>query len=149
MSGPILLGLRILAALALYSFVGWALFLIWQSLRSAAELQKSQKPALLSATIETENSIGEVFDFEQSEILIGRDETCSLQLNDSTVSAHHARFIFHHNQWWIEDLYSKNGTLLNDDPLITPAVIVNGDTISCGNVRIKVQITTKTDGMSI
>ena len=45
MSGLILLGLRLLAAVALYGFLGWALFLFWHTLLLAKSLFGPGLPA--------------------------------------------------------------------------------------------------------
>ena len=54
-----------------------------------------------------------VYEFNVPEIVIGRDQRCDLILEESTVSAEHARLSYHHGNWWVEDLQSRNGTLLN------------------------------------
>ena len=139
MSGFILLGLRILAALALYAFLGWALFLIWRSLNAQAELQKARNIIPINLD-ETQSSGIKTHSFNQAEVLIGRDSGCTLRLEDVAVSAYHARLSFHHNHWWIEDLSSKNGTLLNKEKLRTPTILMDGDIIQCGNAHLLVQL---------
>ena len=135
MSGPILLGLRILSAVALYAFLGWALFLIWNSLRKQAEEQKARKIVPIHIAYNGQTSI-----FGRPEVLIGRELGCNCRLHDTTVSAYHARLSYHHRQWWLEDLNSKNGTILNDGPLKTPTVIVDGDIIRCGNTELAIRL---------
>ena len=76
--------------------------------------------------------------YNQNKIMIGREPDCDCILTHTTVSAHHARLSFHHTHWWVEDLLSTNGTKLNDEPLITPTVVVIGDTIKCGQVEITI-----------
>jgi len=143
MSGLILLGLRILAAIALYSFLGWALFLSWRALQqNALELSARQAtPLELLITIPgEENRLGA---FSRSEIIIGRDSDCECRLTHATISARHARLNFHHSQWWVDDLQSTNGTKLNNETLQTPTVIVNGDEIQCGEAVLTVILKTK------
>jgi len=83
-------------------------------------------------------------------VLIGREADCECQLTHTTVSARHAQLSFHHQQWWLDDLNSTNGTKLNREPVETSTVIVNGDEISCGEVTmeiiIKTEIPEKTGG---
>ena len=51
------------------------------------------------------------------EYIIGRDPRNHIPIPDIYASRRHAR-IFHKNgEWYIEDLDSKNGTLLNDTQL--------------------------------
>jgi peptidoglycan lytic transglycosylase D len=47
------------------------------------------------------------------EFKIGRGQDCDLQFADTQVSTNHARVSWNDNQWWIEDLGSKNGTYVD------------------------------------
>jgi hypothetical protein len=143
MSGLVLLGLRILAAIALYAFLGWALYLLWQSLRrDALEISSRQvMPLDLLVDLPEEGNI--LLHFTSSDVVIGRDIDCECKLTHGTVSARHARLTFHHSRWWLDDLHSKNGTKLNGESLQTPAVVVNGDTIKCGETTLTVILKTE------
>jgi pSer/pThr/pTyr-binding forkhead associated (FHA) protein len=140
MSGIILLGLRILSAIALYAFLGWALFLLWRTLRKDTLEVASRKVLPLSLLIIPPGEEETFVNFTQGEISIGRDPDCECVLAHGTVSARHARLTFHHHQWWVDDLQSTNGTKLNDEPLRIPTVVANGDTIKCGQVDLTVII---------
>jgi MoxR-like ATPase len=76
---------------------------------------------------------GQAFDFAGGEILIGRDETCSIMLeNDSMVSRHHAKILCDDKGvWCLVDLGSANGTLLNSAAVATSPLKEN-DVISVG-----------------
>jgi len=78
--------------------------------------------------------------FEIDEVTIGRDPSCGCRLDDDNVSNYHARLKYHHTQWWLEDLGSTNGTLINDQPVTTPIVIVSGDEVACGKHIITIEI---------
>jgi pSer/pThr/pTyr-binding forkhead associated (FHA) protein len=138
MSGIILLSLRIAAAVALYVFLGWILLLMWRSLRHEAAFLSERKTAPLFLTLESANSAPQTLHFTSGEVAIGRDPDCECVLSDATTSARHARLSFHHNQWWLEDLGSRNGTSLNGEALTTATIIVNGDTIQCGQTKLQV-----------
>jgi hypothetical protein len=45
---------------------------------------------------------------------IGRDVACELHLDDPLISRRHAEVLPNEGLWWINDLESRNGTLLND-----------------------------------
>ena len=143
MSGLILLGLRILAAIALYAFLGWALFLIWRSLRQNALEISSRQVMPLDLLIYSPEEEKVLLHFSSNDVVIGRDSDCECKLTHGTVSARHARLTFHHNQWWVDDLQSTNGTKLNDESLQTPTVVVNGDTIKCGETTLTVILKTE------
>jgi len=138
MSGIVLLGLRILSALALYAFLGWALYLLWRTLRRDILTEASRHVPPLSLRISQPDEEELVRNFTQGEIAIGRDPDCECILAHGTVSARHARLNFHHHQWWVDDLQSTNGTKLNDEPLQIPTVVADGDTIKCGQVSLTV-----------
>jgi len=78
--------------------------------------------------------------FTDDEVIIGRDPQCHCPLSDETASARHARLNYHHKQWWIEDLQSKNGTKLNGEKVSVPTVVISGDKITCGHATITLKI---------
>ena len=145
MSGIVLLGLRILAAIALYAFLGSVLFLFWRSLRHEALTLASRQVIPLDLLVCSPGEEDRVLHFDQNNVAIGRDPDCDCILVNSTVSARHARLSFHHTKWWVDDLLSTNGTKLNDEPLQMPTVVVNGDTIKCGQISLTVTITVDTN----
>jgi hypothetical protein len=144
MSGLVLLGLRILAAVALYAFLGYALFMVWRSLQQAALVLASRQVIPLELLISSPDEEDWMLHITQANVAIGRDPDCDCILSHSTVSARHARLAFHHAQWWVDDLLSTNGTKLNDEPLQLPTVVVNGDKIKCGQVTLTVTFKTET-----
>jgi pSer/pThr/pTyr-binding forkhead associated (FHA) protein len=48
---------------------------------------------------------------------IGRDAACELHLDDPLISRRHAEVLHSEGLWWITDLGSRNGTLLNEHPV--------------------------------
>lgn len=145
MSAVLLLGLRILSALALYSFLGWALYQLWRTLQQQTAFISARKITPLTLTIQTGDDASRSLQFEIGDLCIGRDPDCECRLEDSAISARHARLTYHHNQWWLEDLQSTNGTRLNNDTLLTPTVVVNSDLIQCGQTVLTVNIETTGD----
>jgi len=140
MSGVIVLALRILLAGALYAFLGWAFWTIWQDLKRTGLKSATQKVRLLQLEVQINNSLVTHRSFSKPEVTLGRDPACDIPVNDEAVSARHARLSYHHGQWWIEDLASTNGTILNQEKLTTATVLTNGDEIKCGNARLAVNL---------
>jgi pSer/pThr/pTyr-binding forkhead associated (FHA) protein len=138
MSGLILLGLRILAVIALYAFLGWALYLLWHSLKEEAVFLASRKVKPITLVINSPDEDEYLRSFTQNDVVIGRDPECECDLKQQSVSARHARLTYHHGQWWLDDLNSKNGTRLNDELLQTPTVVVNGDKIKCADTVLMI-----------
>jgi hypothetical protein len=142
MSAIIVLILRVFLALALYGFLGWALITVWRELKANSDLISSkQVPSISLLRINAGTEVAQ--EFACSEIVIGRDPGCEFSIAHETVSAHHARLSYHHNQWWIEDLHSTNGTFLNDERVFTPTVMITGDELRCGQIYLQIVINGK------
>jgi pSer/pThr/pTyr-binding forkhead associated (FHA) protein len=140
MRGIVVFILRILLAALLYSFLGWALITIWRDLRTQSQLLS--KPIIPPITI-TKPEEDNALSFASPEVIIGRGKNSDYLIANDTVSARHARLSYHHNQWWVEDLNSTNGTYLNDERLSLPTVVIAGDELRCGNVNLMIQIEEK------
>jgi pSer/pThr/pTyr-binding forkhead associated (FHA) protein len=140
MSGPLVLALRILLTLALYTFLGLTLWIIWQDIKRTSQQAVRKKIPAIRLEIQTGNRDAISRTFSQPEISIGREPSCEIPLNDITVSALHAKLNYHHGQWWIEDFNSTNGTTLNNEKLTTATVLATGDEIRCGSALIIVNL---------
>lgn len=140
MIASVVLALRLILAIALYCFLAWALITLWRELRQQADRLSIQKKPDITIEVRAGQKKVSQSHFSQTEILIGRDTNCDLAVMDEALSAHHARITFHHGQWWLEDLDSRNGTFLNREKLIVPAVVITGDEFKCGNTIFKIRI---------
>ena len=70
-------------------------------------------------------------------IRIGRDEANQVVLReDAYASRYHAWVTFEADSFWVEDLGSTNGTLLNGEPLDSREILVSGDTIKIGDTEL-------------
>ena len=69
--------------------------------------------------------------------LIGRS-TEAIPLRDDSVSRRHAELTPDEGQWWLRDLESSNGTLLNGELLIDRVALSVGDRIQCGDTVLLV-----------
>jgi pSer/pThr/pTyr-binding forkhead associated (FHA) protein len=142
MSGIVVLILRILLTITLYGFLGWAVYTIWRDLRDQGQqLSAPVIPNLTLTLLEAQEN--QRLSFDSAEIAIGRSQSSDYPVVDDTVSARHARLRYHHNQWWIEDLKSTNGTFLNDERVSVPTVVVSGDELRCGQVNLLITIAEK------
>jgi pSer/pThr/pTyr-binding forkhead associated (FHA) protein len=142
MTGPIALVLRLLLALALYGFLGWALFTFWRDVQREGKGLMTRRATGISLTVRIGTETTGVKHFIQSEVTLGRDPVCDIPVFDDTVSARHARLTYHHGQWWVEDLNSTNGTRLNQDLITLPTVLTTGDEISLGQTTLTVNLAT-------
>ena len=77
---------------------------------------------------------------------VGRNSRNSIVLHESYVSSEHALLAWRDGQWWLEDLGSRNGTVLNDAPLSDPTVISAGDVLTIGGVQLKLELPGRREG---
>lgn len=135
----LLLALRLLMALALYTFLGGALYTLWRDLRHESENLATQRIPPLAVELQDQQEAAELR-FTGAEITVGRHPRCEWVLAHETVSARHARMLYHHEQWWLEDLSSRNGTFLNGERVAAPVVLADQDAVRCGHISFKVML---------
>lgn len=68
---------------------------------------------------------------------IGRMAGNTIVVDDPFTSARHAELRFERGQWWLRDLGSSNGALLNGELVRTVVGVRAGDVIQCGRVRFR------------
>ena len=71
----------------------------------------------------------------EADITIGRTSECEIQLPREGISRKHVLIHFHNEEYYVEDLDSKNGTYLNGVK-IAKCVLRNKDQIDIGVVKI-------------
>lgn len=147
MIATVVLLLRLILAIALYAFLGWALWQLLREFKQQGDKLAAQKKPGITLAIKMDQGPESQRQFLQPQIMIGRDTKCDVAIMDEALSAHHARLTHHHGQWWLEDLNSTNGTLLNREKLTTAAVVITGDHFKCGNTDFSIQIE-DSDGLS-
>ena len=139
----VLLLLRLASAavlLAFFGFIGWA---IYQDVRlTSAALAAQSQP--LGRLIVVENQAGTPAVGTRYPLLpvtsIGRSSSNVIVLDDGYSSGKHSLITRRGELWWLEDLASRNGTLLNDAPLTETAVLSTGDMITIGNINLKLEL---------
>lgn len=85
--------------------------------------------------------IGEPFEHlcDSDALVVGRSSKADLVLSDRFLSRQHARFFRDGDAWVVEDLGSRNTTLLNGRPLATPARLSAGDLVKLSETVISVE----------
>jgi pSer/pThr/pTyr-binding forkhead associated (FHA) protein len=71
-------------------------------------------------------------------VVIGRDQTATIQVDDRRASRLHARVVVEGSDFVLQDLESTNGTLVNEKR-VTRHVLTNGDVVRIGAVRLEFQ----------
>ena len=77
------------------------------------------------------------WDGGDDDLLLGRHRGCDIVLDDLSVSRRHARLRFRDGHWVLQDLQSKNGTLLNRAAVVR-CQLHPGDEVHVGTVRLLV-----------
>jgi pSer/pThr/pTyr-binding forkhead associated (FHA) protein len=135
----ILLIIRVIMIAALYAFIGWTIYTLWIEVYRRQDFPEKQKAPTL--TVKFTDEQGEKIQYITHPVaIIGREQDCDIAITDHSVSSRQARLSFHQNQWWVEDLNSTNGTFLNKDRLLQPAVLISDDLITCGSTELTVQL---------
>ncbi len=92
---------------------------------------RPMKPAFLFNKLSNER-----FALNQSVSKIGRDQTNNISVtSDHYVSRHHAWVLQMQGAYWVEDLGSTNGTLLNGEILSERRQISPGDRLTFGKTE--------------
>lgn len=79
---------------------------------------------------------GRLFKFDRDQLTIGRSVNNDMQIVDRRMSRNHVLITRHNAAYFIEDLKSKNGSLLNGKPLIKKEPLRHGDTIQVGDSTV-------------
>ncbi|MBP3223039.1 MAG: FHA domain-containing protein [Actinomycetaceae bacterium] len=82
---------------------------------------------------------GTTFPLGASDILVDRSPDCTLVLNDTHASGHHARFFFQDGMWCIEDLGSTNGTFVNNQKIHMATSLRVGLPITVGYTKMELR----------
>lgn len=154
----LLLSLRLFAVVVLYVFLAIAVYVIWLDLRSGVDggskLSPSHAPdstapvpiasvVMAAASSPAETPLREFGLVSQTRI--GRAEDNDIVLADDCVSSRHAEVVFRDGNWWLNDLASRNGTLLNGAAIDSPVVLRHGDAIGVGNVVLNLNLKRDTE----
>ena len=75
---------------------------------------------------------GARYPVESEGLTIGRDEECSVILDDANVSRFHARLVFHNAAIWVQDAGSRNGVFLNGKRVVRHKQLSPGDELVIG-----------------
>lgn len=130
---------RLGVVLVLYLFLFEVVRAVWRELKPAPpRTSASRSPANLEIVQPARAPLvaGEVI-LLRGALTIGREPDNDLVVDEETVSSRHARLLPRDGRWWIEDLGSTNGTLVNDAQVVGSLPLGRGDLIQMGRVRLR------------
>jgi pSer/pThr/pTyr-binding forkhead associated (FHA) protein len=105
---------------------------------------------MLKIVMMLKNTELKTLETDKETITIGRGSDSDIQINNLGVSKKHATIIRQNGGYFIEDLKSTNGTLLNNEP-ITKAALSGKDVVTIGKHTLFISDQkghTETQGMS-
>jgi hypothetical protein len=140
----ILFILRLVSAALLITLLVVLLIVMWREYNQAANHLVSRKRSYGHLTVLREidgqyMATGEDYPLLPSTSL-GRSATNTIPINDTFASSEHALVTLRDGQWWLEDRRSRNGTMLNDMPVMQPVVITHGDIIGVGHIKFRLEL---------
>lgn len=104
----------------------------------AAEGDESELPKQVVVVVQ---KTGQKVPLKNRKVKIGRDPSNQVVIPDDTfTSRHHAWISYEESDFWLEDLGSTNGTLLNGHPVVKRQVLSAGDKIRVGHTELTFEI---------
>jgi pSer/pThr/pTyr-binding forkhead associated (FHA) protein len=114
-----------------------------QDRRQEKQAARPARPAakrkqLYLQVLEPAERVGQTFDLDD-ELTIGRSPGCGVATPDDIyTSTLHARLFRHHDQLWVEDLGSTNGTYVNSEKISQALRLGKGDVLQVGSTVFEV-----------
>jgi hypothetical protein len=71
---------------------------------------------------------------------IGRSKEADVRIDDRYASSIHARVFSREGRFFVEDMNSTNGTLLNGATLQGEAELIDGDTVQIGDTAFRLEV---------
>ncbi|HHH39464.1 MAG TPA: FHA domain-containing protein, partial [Sedimenticola sp.] len=106
------------------------------SMRQVGERQAGRAQAIGKLVISRNDTVLEEYELGARKITIGRDSSSNIQLNELSVSRHHACLTRVYNDYFVEDLKSTNGTFLNHRQ-ITKHMLKHDDILRIGGFTLR------------
>ncbi len=130
--------LRLLFLALLYVFLFAVARALLRDLRAAAREPERALGRLIVLASSGEPAVGSTFPLG-AVTTIGRDVNNGLVLADPFASAEHAVLTYRGRAWYVEDLGSRNGTLVNGEPTSGVVPLAFGDELSIGEARLRLE----------
>ena len=143
----VIIALRYILLLVLYLFLFRVILLIIRDIRSnktdpIVSVPNKTNDGIMTAGLIVETSdVPELVEGDKikltTENYLGRGSENRIQVADDFTSHRHARLAIINGEYWLEDLNSKNGTVVNGARIDKPVNLVNGDLFQIGGVTFR------------
>ncbi|MFQ5578924.1 MAG: FHA domain-containing protein [Anaerolineae bacterium] len=90
---------------------------------------------------------GIFFPLTDNRMVIGREETCNIIVQDAEASRRHCELGWEEGAYIVQDLGSTNGTFVNGSQITVPTRLKQGDSIGVGQTTLVLQFETDSSGM--
>lgn len=130
--------IRLAFLAALYVFLALVVRALLRDIRTASRDPAGALGRLVVVASAGLPAAGSVFPLDALTTL-GRDLGSSVVLDDPFASARHAILTFRGRGWYVEDLGSTNGTLVNGAPVTGALPLGFGDELQIGNTRMRLE----------
>lgn len=150
----LLLLLRLFGAACLLGFLGLMAWLMMRDLQvTSGVVQRQGQLAGFLQVVAVDMAVDTAVENTKADVVavdtrfpllpvtsIGRSPSNVIVLDDGYISTEHALIMRRDGKWWVEDLHSRNGTLLNEVPLTGTAVVSTGDVVKVGSVALRLEL---------
>jgi pSer/pThr/pTyr-binding forkhead associated (FHA) protein len=96
-------------------------------------IQEEQMAQSFQLTVKAGPNPGKVYEFDQDEVVVGRDLGNDIVVSDADISRRHAHLVRQGDAYLVEDLGSTNGTYVNGTRLSGPQLLEGGESILFGS----------------
>jgi pSer/pThr/pTyr-binding forkhead associated (FHA) protein len=128
-----------------YAILLLLLFGVYREMAQGARKEQPAKPIqygrlrVIAVGSDSRFQVGSILDL-QPETRLGADKDNDILLRDSYVSRHHAWLRWDGQAWWVEDLNSTNGTMVDRQRLApgSPYLLSSGSVLSIGDMSFEI-----------
>jgi len=108
----------------------------WQDTASLHRVTPLPQPPEQYGTLLIQNGemMGKTVLLDRPMLILGRGIECSIVMNDVSISRQHVQFSRQPSGDYVQDLTSRNGTLVNNEALPGPRLLRTGDSICLGTI---------------
>lgn len=83
------------------------------------------------------NKVGQEIALTQDVTTLGRASSCQIVISNDFASRRHAQIVRRDQSYWLRDLGSKNGTLLDGEPVTNEMPLADSAEISIGETKFR------------